>query len=66
MSVSVVHLVAWMQHEEKGFSCAIERLTGPEGVGKEGPKYLTKKRNSSKNTVNIIIKSVFKCVSSGW
>lgn len=40
----MVHLVAWMQHEEEGFSCAIERLTGPEGVGKEGPKYLTKKK----------------------
>lgn len=39
----VAHLVARMQHEEEGFSCAIERLTRPEGVGKEGPKYLTKK-----------------------
>lgn len=24
----VAHLVARMQHEEEGFSCAIERLTG--------------------------------------
>lgn len=32
-----------MQHEEEGFSCAVECLTDPQRVREEGPEYLIKR-----------------------